>query len=314
MDRYTPTEIPASPLSSPLSGAERFRQIGARLKAYRMASGLSSEEVAHKLDISRAAVYRVESGEVIKIETLEKLAELFGTSMASLLGAGVEYHPRAISFFERMRQLEADAEQIVAHFGPLSFLLTTDAYRAHLRQMLIEATPEHLDPLQAQQDIDRLLEILEERKAFFHKRRVSVINLISGPSVQRFLQLGMIGSFNIPRAELPARRDAARHEVENLVRILYDEPMGIQIGVIEHTVSNTTFQLFRKPNQTVLSLSPFRLGETPDIYIGVAMITASDEAVSLYESMSSDLWSRSRKGRDGARLLEELLKQSIDQE
>jgi len=290
---------------------ERFLDIGARLRAYRLASGLSSEEVAHRLAVSRAAVYRIESGEVVKIETLERLADLFGTSMASLLDVGVEYHPKAVSYFERMRQLEADAEQIVAHFGPLSFLLTTDGYKNHLRQMLIESTPEHIDRNVADEQISKLLTILEERKTFFQKRRVSVINLISAPSVQRFLQLGLIGSFNVPKKEIPARRRAAQEEVENLINIMSDEPMGVQLGVIEHTMPNVTFQLFRKPTQTVLALSPFRLGETPDIQMGVAMITASQEAVSLYESMSADLWSRSRKGRDGAAMLRQILDQSL---
>jgi transcriptional regulator with XRE-family HTH domain len=307
-------EIPANPGTSrpPESrNQDRFTDIGARLRAYRLASGLSSEEVARRLAVSRAAVYRIEAGEVVKIETLERLADLFGTSMASLLDVGVEYHPKAISYFERMRQLEADAEQIVAHFGPLSFLLTTDSYQDHLRQMLIESTPEHIDKNVAEEQISKLLTILEERKAFFQKRRVSVINLISAPSVQRFLQLGLIGSFNVPAIEIPARRRAAQVEVENLINIMSDEPMGIQIGVIEHTMPNVTFQLFRKPKQTVLALSPFRLGETPDIQMGVAMITASQEAVGLYESMSSDLWRRSRKGREGAAMLKVILDHSV---
>jgi transcriptional regulator with XRE-family HTH domain len=273
---------------------------------------LSAEEVARRLAVSRAAVYRIEAGEVVKIETLAKLAELFGTTMASLLDVGVEYHPKAISYFERMRQLEADAEQVVAHFGPLSFLLTTDEYKNDLRQMLIESTPHHMNGPLAMDQIDRLLEILDDRKAFFKKRRISVINLVSAPSVQRFLQLGMIGSFDIPREELPARRHAARREVANLVDMMSHEPMGVQIGVIEHAMPNVTFQLFRKPHQTVLGISPFRLGETPDIQMGVAMITASQEAVELYEAMSSDLWRRSRKGLDGAKLLKEILDRSED--
>lgn len=289
------------------SDLDRFRDIGARLKAYRLGSGLSSEEVASRLSVSRAAVYRIEAGEVVKIETLEKLADLFGTSMASLLDVGVEYHPKAISFFERMRQLEAEADQIVAHFGPLSFLLTTDAYKEHLRQMLIESVPEHIASHISEEQINRLLEILEDRKAIFRRRRVSVINLISAPSVQRFLKLGLIGSFNVPRKDIPSRRRAARVEIENLIGIMSDEPMGVQIGVIEHAMPNETFQLFRKPKQTVLAISPFRLGENPDVYMGVAMITASQEAVSLYESMSSDLWTRARKGADGAKLLKEIL-------
>jgi transcriptional regulator with XRE-family HTH domain len=274
---------------------------------------MSAEEVATRLAVSRAAVYRIEAGEVVKIETLERLAELFGTSMASLLDVGVEYHPKAISYFERMRQLEADADQIVAHFGPLSFLLTTDSYKHHLRQMLLESTPEHIAKKEAEEQIEALLDILEERKTFFQKRRVSVINLISAPSVQRFLQLGLIGSFNVDRKEIPARKKAAQVEIENLINIMSDEPMGVQIGVIEHTMPNVTFQLFRKPSNTVLAISPFRLGENPDVHMGVAMITASEEAVSLYEEMSSALWSRSRKGVHGAQLLKQILDQSLKQ-
>src|SRR5258708_9437673 len=234
-----PHKIIAMPSHSS-TDLERFKDIGARLKAYRLGSGLSSEEVAGLLSVSRAAVYRIEAGEVVKIETLEKLADLFGTSMASLLDVGVEYHPKAISFFERMRQLESDADQIVAHFGPLSFLLTTDAYKENLRQMLIESVPEHISSRAAEEQIDKLLEILEDRKTGFARRLVSVVNLLSAPSVQRFLKLGLIGSFNVPQKEIPARRRAARVEVENLIDIMSHEPLGIQIGVIEHMMPNET--------------------------------------------------------------------------
>src|SRR4029077_13041246 len=49
----------------------RFDDIGPRLKAFRLGSGLSAEEIAQKLGISRTALYRFEKGEVAKIETLE---------------------------------------------------------------------------------------------------------------------------------------------------------------------------------------------------------------------------------------------------
>ena len=69
----------------------RFDDIGHRLKAFRLGSGLSAEEIARKLGISRTALYRFEKGEVAKIETLEKLAELLQVSVPTLLGVGVEY-------------------------------------------------------------------------------------------------------------------------------------------------------------------------------------------------------------------------------
>ena len=104
--------------------SNRFAEIGERLRAYRMGRGLAAEQVAERLGVSRAAVYRIEAGEVVKIETLDRLANVLETSVGSLLGLGVEYYANAISYFERMRQIEEKSEQVIAHFPPLSYLLT----------------------------------------------------------------------------------------------------------------------------------------------------------------------------------------------
>ena len=42
--------------------------------AFRLGSGLSAEEIARRAGISRTALYRFEKGELVKIETLEKLS------------------------------------------------------------------------------------------------------------------------------------------------------------------------------------------------------------------------------------------------
>ena len=46
----------------------RYDEIGQRLRAYRMGSGLSADEIAKQLGISRTALYRFEKGELAKIE------------------------------------------------------------------------------------------------------------------------------------------------------------------------------------------------------------------------------------------------------
>ena len=107
----------------------RFDDIGNRLKAFRLGSGLSAEEVAKRIGISRTALYRFEKGEVVKIETLEKLAELLRVSLPTLLGVGVEYIASAVTYFERMRQIEETAEHIIVLAGPLSYLLASDAFK-----------------------------------------------------------------------------------------------------------------------------------------------------------------------------------------
>src|SRR3974390_1676723 len=112
--------------------ALRFDDIGNRLKAFRLGSGLSADDIARRLGISRTALYRFEKGELAKIETLERLAELLNVSMPTLLGVGIEYIASAVSYFERMRQIEETAEHIVVLSGPISFLLASEKFAATL--------------------------------------------------------------------------------------------------------------------------------------------------------------------------------------
>src|SRR5262249_5573370 len=115
-------------LTSLLSMAIRFDDIGNRLKAFRLGSRRSAGEIAPKPRISGTALYRFEKGELAKIETLEKLAELLQVSVPTLLGVGVEYIASAVSYFERMRQIEETAEHIVVLAGPISYVLASDGF------------------------------------------------------------------------------------------------------------------------------------------------------------------------------------------
>src|ERR1700752_1619680 len=135
----------------------RFDDIGHRLKAFRLGSGLSAEEIAQKLGISRTALYRFEKGEVAKIETLEKLADLLDVSVTTLLGVGIEYIASAVSYFERMRQIEETAEQLTVLAGPISFLLATNSFEQALELTLRESVPEDLaERARVFEDISRI--------------------------------------------------------------------------------------------------------------------------------------------------------------
>src|SRR5258707_6287144 len=119
----------------------RFDDIGNRLKAFRLASGLSADEIASRLDISRTALYRFEKGELAKIETLEKLADLLGVSVPTLLGVGVEHIASAVSYFERMRQIEGTSEHIISPAGPISDLPASDRFYGRAPQAFPESIP-----------------------------------------------------------------------------------------------------------------------------------------------------------------------------
>jgi transcriptional regulator with XRE-family HTH domain len=291
--------------------AINYPNIGQRLRAYRMAQRLTADEAAQHLGVSRAALYRIEAGEVVKIDTLERLSKLLNTSITSLLGVGLEYHSNPISYFERMRQLEAQADQIIAHFSPISYLLVSERYPDFLKTMMLESLP-NKDDEKAREDVHTIMSILDARRREARKRQLSIINIVSIPELKRFLLLGLIGRFNMSEPEVILRKAAAQAEVEHLASLMLHEPMGTQIALIDDTLPNVTFEIFRCPQETYLAVSPFRLGELPNIRYGVATVTTSKEAVSLYSRLAEELWSRSHRGAEGAALLKEIVEASKD--
>ncbi len=288
--------------------AIRFDDIGDRLPAIRMGSGLSADQVAKNIGISRAALYRYEKGEVAKIDTLDRMANLLGVSVPTLLGVGVEYISSAVSFFERMRQIEETAEHIIVLFGPVSYLLTSDRYDDALEAVLNEAVSDDLpDRDRARGEITEIMEILRARKSHFREHQPSVACLISWLELQRFLSNGLVGRPDLDRKTVKERRRLAFDEIESIATLMDEEPIGVQIGIVRDTLPQSSFQIFRQPDREVLAVSPFRLGERPNVRIGVGMITSAPEALELHEETAEALWRRAIKGPEAARLAREAL-------
>jgi transcriptional regulator with XRE-family HTH domain len=289
--------------------AVRFDDIGNRLKAFRLASGLSADEIARRLGISRAAVYRFERGELVKIETLDKLSELLGVSVPTLLGVGVEYLPSAVAYFERLRQIEENASHIIVLAGPISYLLASPAFHQRLVSVLNESIPEGAaDRRRALADIAQIMQILKQRKEIYAKRRPTIVNLLAASELGRVLQNGLTGRFDLPERQLRERRAHARAEVEHLLQLTEDHPIDVQIGIVPDTLPHTGFQIFRQPEREVLSISPFRLGEHPNVRVGVAMVTSAPEALALHHRAAAEMWRRAHKGAAAARQLKALLR------
>ena len=288
--------------------AIRFDDIGNRLKAFRLGSGLSADEIASRLGISRTALYRFEKGELAKIETLEKLADLLGVSVPTLLGVGVEYIGSAVAYFERMRQIEETSEHIIVLAGPISYLLASDGFDRALDEILRESIPDATEGRKRALDqVDEVMAVLRQRKETYRRRQPGIVNLISAAEMQHFLHNGLVGRFDLPDKVRRERRALARAEAEHFVALMEDEPIGVQIGIVPDTLPHASFQIFRQPDRQVLALSPFRLGEEPNIRVGVAMITSAPEALALHEKMAKDLWRRALKGAAAVGLMREMI-------
>jgi transcriptional regulator with XRE-family HTH domain len=286
----------------------RYDEIGQRLKAYRLGSGLSADELARKIGISRTALYRFEQGELAKIDTLDRLADLLNVSIPTLLGVGIEYIPSAVSYFERMRQIEETAEQIAILSGPISFLLASDDFQVTLEEVLTEnITKATVAPDRARSDIPKIMEILRERKELYRKRKPAIVNLMSAFEIERFLDHGFVGRKGLPEEVLIRRKALACAEIKHFASLIEQPPIGVQIGIVPDTLPHLGFQLFRQPNRKLLVMSPFRLGGEPNVRVGVAMITSAPDGISLHEEAINDMWGRSLKGQAAADCLRDLL-------
>ncbi len=279
--------------------------IGQRIKAFRMGKGMSPEELAERIGVSRAAIYRYEGGHPPKLDTLGKIADGLNVTLPNLLGVGVEYIGSAVSFFERMRQLEEQADQISMLFDPVSYLLTTDRFDEILPTILTESIPEDAsDRTAALRDVDAVMKILKQRKKSFRERTPNTVSLVCAAELSQFLRTGFVGTFEPSRADLEFRREIARNEIKNIVRLLRDQPIGTQVGVIVDSMPGATFQLFKQGTETRVVVSPFRLGTFANIRLGVATVSAAPEAIELYTEMTNRLWRRSLKGEEGADYIE----------
>lgn len=290
----------------------RFTEIGQQLRAYRLESGLRAEEIAARLGVSRAALYRYEKGEVIKLDTIKRLAELLKISPLSLLGIGVEYYNRPIGYFERIRQIEETADQILQLFGPICYLTTSDAYDSALAQAFDEAAEAAGGDRAAMRSIaEQVLGILAARKRMYTMRRPGIIAMVSIGSVQRLLDTGVAGGIHLSDRVRRLCRDVAVTEVENMAALMEAEPMGLQFGLLNGAEPSSAFKIVRARDRVNMAINPFRPDTHPSAHTGVAMITGADEAIAAHQRVAEATWRDALKGPAGANRLRQLMATTV---
>jgi transcriptional regulator with XRE-family HTH domain len=273
-----------------------------------MESGLRAEEIAARLGVSRAALYRYEKGEVIKLDTVKRLAELLKVSPLSLLGIGVEYYSRSAGYFERIRQIEETTDQILQAFGPFCYLTTSDSFDAVLAEGLAAGAEQAgADRTTARNAAEQVLTLLAARKRNYLHRRPGIISIISEAAIRVFLEQGVLGAVILPD-ELRAKcRQVAASEIRNIAELMDAEPMGLQFGLMADGDISSGFAILRAADRATLAVNPFRADGLPNSQTGVAMITGADEAVAAHQRVAESMWRDSAKGKTAAARVRELL-------
>jgi len=286
----------------------QFSEIGQQLRAYRLESGLRAEEIAARLGVSRAALYRYEKGEVIKLDTIKRLAELLKISPMSLLGIGVEYYARPVGFFERLRQVEETADQVLQLAGPFCYVTASDDLETALQEMMQDnAEQAGAERLAMRAANEQLLGILAARRRVYAMRRPNIIAIISVGAVREFLESGIGGGIGVSDSVRRVCRVAAQREIAHIANLMESEPMGLQFGLLEGQEPTSGFQILRSRERASLAINPFRADTHPNAQTGVAMITSADEAINAHQRVAEMAWRNAIKGPAGATRLRQLV-------
>jgi transcriptional regulator with XRE-family HTH domain len=286
----------------------RFNEIGQQLRAYRMESGLKAEEISARLGVSRAALYRYEKGEVIKLDTVNRLAELLKISPLTLLGIGVEYYTKPVGYMERLRQIEETSDQILQVFGPLVYLITSDNFDALLAQIFEEtAESSGAERGMARAAAEQLLGVMISRKRMYTSRKPSIIGILTVGSIQKFLHEGIAGSAVVSERLRNAARDVALREMELVANLMESEPIGLQLGLMANGEPNGPFTLLRSRERATLAINPFSADALPGTQSGVAMITGAEDAVAAHQRISEAAWREAVKGAAAAERVRALI-------
>lgn len=279
--------------------ASRLEEIGQRLRAYRMGAGLSAEALGERLSMSRATVYRLETQGIGKLDTLARVARLLGVPVETLLGVGMEYVPSAISYFERLRQIEARAEHIFVAFGPVVYLLTSDSYDAALRNALMAQARRAVRPARAEVNVNDLMSILAARKAQYRARQPAITNVLSLPELVRFAEHGLDAD-DEPGDAACTHQAMVQKELERIASLLDAPPMGVQIGILFDELPSTSFSVIRQADASFALTSPFRVGPRLNVWRGVGMISQDAESLRLHGELAKELWSEVKTGQKAA--------------
>ncbi|MCA3361682.1 MAG: helix-turn-helix transcriptional regulator [Roseomonas sp.] len=285
----------------------RFEEIGEQLRTYRLESGLKADEIAARLGISRAALYRYEKGEVIKLDTVRRLAEMLQVSPLALMGIGVDYFSRLTAYLERQRQIEEEADSYLQLGGAHCFALATEGMIRLLRAIWLEAANLAQDHNMARSVTEQALISLTQRQRNFDQRRMSITAMLSEGAIRRMLAEGIGAGLPLSESSRAQARAAAVTEAEHLANQIEQGALGVQIGLLQEPEPHHQALIYRGRDRAYVIGNPFPFDAHPAWNQGVVSITSADDAVAIHQRVAESCWKQARKGIAAAQRLRMLI-------
>lgn len=118
--------------------SEINQNVGRRLKQYRLACGLTQEQVANVLNINRTTYTKYETGvSEPSHDLLQKIVTIFGTDFNSILGEKDAFEANVFDMKLPMYNLTKDEQWLVSNYRVL-----TDEEKTAVNNKLIEIITE----------------------------------------------------------------------------------------------------------------------------------------------------------------------------
>jgi transcriptional regulator with XRE-family HTH domain len=285
----------------------RFDEVGQQLRNYRLESGLKADEIAARLGISRAALYRYEKGEVIKLDTVRRLAEMLQVAPLALLGIGVDYFSRVNAFLERQRQIEEHADSQLQLGGALCFAIASDGFDQLLRGLWLEVASAAPDRAAARSLAEQCLTSLAQRRLLLEQRRPSITLLLSETALRRMLAEGIGAGLPLSESGRAEAKAAAVTEAEHLAAMMEQAPLGVQIALLQEPEPSHKAMIYRGRDRAHVMANPFPLDAHPSWHVGIASVTSADDAVAIHQRVAEACWRQARKGMAAAQRLRILI-------
>jgi hypothetical protein len=126
--------------------------------------------------------------------------------------------------------------------------------------------------------------------------------------MRRFLQDGVASGVPLPDRTRSRCRSAAVAEAENIATLMESVPIGLQLGLSAGPDPSGPFVVLRGRDRAHVVGSPFAPDVPPSSGLGVAMITAADEAIAVHQRVAEAAWRDALKGATAAARVRELIR------